>query len=59
MKQKLNIQYSGRELLNNVFKCKTCSSPLLMFGCANEKCNNSNSKNIKKWGNNLKEQRVS
>ena len=55
MVQKLNVQYSSRELLNNVFKCKTCNSPLLMFGCANEKCKNSNSNNMKKWENNSKE----
>lgn len=56
MKQKLNVQYSSRELMNSVFKCKTCGYPLLMFGCANKKCENSNSNNIKKWENNLKEQ---
>ena len=57
-----NKQKSSDEALSEPLQqCSVsgCSSPLLMFGCANEKCNNSNSKNIKKWGNNLKEQKRS
>lgn len=43
---KLNVQYSSKALLDNVFKCKHCKSPLLMFGCDNEDCGNTQIKKL-------------
>lgn len=28
-----------RAILSHVFKCKSCGSELLMFGCSNQECN--------------------
>lgn len=36
----VNAQYGNRAILDSVFKCKKCSSPLLMFGCDNNSCDN-------------------
>jgi hypothetical protein len=37
----------GKALLDSVFKCQKCSSRLLMFGCDNEQCENSQTNNLK------------
>lgn len=40
-----DINYDSA-ILRNVFKCRLCGSPLLMFGCNNKDCENNYEKNI-------------
>lgn len=40
-----DINYDSA-ILAHIFKCRLCGSPLLMFGCNNEKCQNFHKKNI-------------
>lgn len=39
----------SRELLDHVFRCKTCGAPLLMVGCANPDCGNNNTKRLNEY----------
>jgi len=36
-----------KPILNYIFKCKTCGSQLLMFGCENVNCENLQYNNLK------------
>jgi hypothetical protein len=42
MMSRINIQYNCKAILESVFKCGICKSPLIMFGCSNKNCENYN-----------------
>ena len=45
---KINVQYSNKAILESIFNCKVCGSPIIMFGCSNVGCSNYYKKNLNK-----------
>lgn len=53
-RQKINVQYSNKEWIRKLFRCKFCGADTILIGCPNPDCKDyyKKNKNYEKSKNN-------